>query len=180
MKEKIAAYDIARARWPEDVELARELLRNYGQYLAASPVGAAGLCLADYEAELQSLPGKYAGNAADMLLARVKNQGAACVAVTERVLKDGTLSTEMKRLWVEPNFRGLGLGRGLVHEAIEWAKARGCGAVVLDTVNEAMPKAAELYRSMGFAETGRFNENPISGVRFYILKLPTTPETNED
>jgi ribosomal protein S18 acetylase RimI-like enzyme len=44
--------------------------------------------------------------------------------------------------------------------------------VVLDTVNEAMPEAAELYRSLGFQEIGRFNENPITGVRFYILKLP--------
>jgi putative acetyltransferase len=180
MRGKTDAYEIALARWPEDTELARELLRSYGQYLAASPVAAAGMCLADYEAELQSVPGKYVGSDADMLLARVKNQGAGCVAITQRVLKDGMLSTEMKRLWVDPNFRGLGLGRGLVHGVIAWAKAHGCGAVVLDTVNDAMPEAAELYRSMGFAETGRFNENPISGVRFYILKLAARPETNED
>ena len=83
------------------------MLRSYGQYLAASPVGAAGMCLADYEAELRSLPGKYAGNDADLLLARVKGEGAGCVAITERVLKDGMLATEMKRLWVEPHFRGL-------------------------------------------------------------------------
>ena len=107
-------------------------MRNYGQFLAASPVGAAGMCIVDYEAELQSLPGKYAGKEADMLLARVNDQGAGCVAVTQRVLKDGMLATEMKRLWVEPTFRGLGLGRGLVHAAIEWAKAawmrrRGAG-----------------------------------------------------
>jgi GNAT superfamily N-acetyltransferase len=68
----------------------------------------------------------------------------------------------------------------LVNGVIAWAKAHGCGAVVLDTVNDAMPEAAELYRSMGFAETSRFNENPISGVRFYILKLAARPETNED
>src|SRR5258708_36044770 len=114
MRGKTDAYEIALARWPEDTELARELLRSYGHYLAASPVGAAGMCLADYEAELQSLPGKYAGSDADMLLARVKNQGAACVAVTLRVLKDGMLATEMNRLWGEPDFRGFGLGLGLV------------------------------------------------------------------
>jgi ribosomal protein S18 acetylase RimI-like enzyme len=42
---------------------------------------------------------------------------------------------------------------------------------VLDTVNEAMPEASALYQSLGFEETGRFNDNPISGVRFYKLKL---------
>jgi hypothetical protein len=43
--------------------------------------------------------------------------------------------------------------------------------VVLDTVNEAMPEAAELYCSLGFEEITRFNENPIPGVRFYKLLL---------
>jgi hypothetical protein len=43
--------------------------------------------------------------------------------------------------------------------------------VVLDTVNEAMPEAAELYRSMGFEEFVRFNDNPVPGVRFYKLML---------
>ena len=34
-----------------------------------------------------------------------------------------------------------------------------------------MPEAATLYRSLGFTETARFNDNPIAGVRFYILEL---------
>ncbi len=43
--------------------------------------------------------------------------------------------------------------------------------MVLDTVNEAMPEAAALYQSLGFEETGRFNDNPVPGLTFYILKL---------
>jgi putative acetyltransferase len=164
-------YEIAIARWPEDIEEARALLTNYGQYLAASPVGAAGMCLAGYEAELRALPGKYVAKEADLLLARVAGEGAGCAAIAQRMLKHGTRAAEMKRLWIEPRFRGRGLGRALVGSAIEWARSREYSAVVLDTVNVAMPEAAELYRSMGFTETGRFNDNPISGVRFYILKL---------
>jgi GNAT superfamily N-acetyltransferase len=87
------------------------------------------------------------------------------------VLADGTDAAEMKRLWVDPRFRGHGLGRGLVNGAIDWARAHECSAVVLDTVNEAMPEAAELYRSLGFEEITRFNENPVPGVRFYKLML---------
>jgi putative acetyltransferase len=164
-------YEIAPARWPQDSEEALRLLTNYGRHLAASPVGAAGMCLSVYEAELRRLPGKYAEAQADLLLARVRNEGAGCAAVTTRILNDGSQATELKRLWVEPAFRGFGLGRGLVLAAIDWARAKGCGAVVLDTVNEAMPEASALYRSLGFKETERFNDNPISGVRFYILKL---------
>ena len=166
-----AEYEIAPARWPEDTQLARALLTHYGQFLTDSPVGSAGICLIGYEAELCALPGKYAEPEADLLLARVKGQGAGCVAITQRRLQDDTLAAEMKRLWVETNFRGYGLGRGLMGAAIAWARSHGCKAVVLDTVNEAMPEAGELYRSLGFEETGRFNDNPLSGVRFYRLTL---------
>jgi putative acetyltransferase len=171
MTVKTAEYEIAPARWPEDTEQARALLTNYGEYLASSPSGAAGVCIPGYEAELRGLPGKYVGREADLLLARVKGEGAGCVAITRRVLADGMDAAEMKRLWVEPRFRGHGMGRGLVGSAINWARAHECGAVVLDTVNEAMPEAAELYRSFGFEEITRFNENPVPGVRFYQLML---------
>ncbi len=173
-------YQIAVARWPDETEVARALLTHYGQYLAACPAGSAGVCIVGYDAELRSLPGKYAEKKADLLLARVGGEAAGCVAITERVLADGTRAGEMKRLWVEPRFRGLRLGRGLVVAAIEWARSQGCGAVVLDTVNEAMPEAAALYRSLGFEETGRFNDNPVPGLTFYILKLPNeTAEKND-
>ena len=168
-------YEISPARWPEDTEQARTLLADYGHYLAANPSSKAGVCLVGYEAELRSLPGKYATAAADLLLARVGGEAAGCVAITQRVMTDGTEAAEMKRLWVAPRFRGLGIGRGLVTAAIAWAGPRGCGAVVLDTVHEAMPEAAELYRSLGFTEISRFNENPVPGVRFFQLTIPITP-----
>jgi putative acetyltransferase len=175
MTAKVNRYEIGPARWPEDTELVRRLLADYGQYLAANPTGGAGVCIAGYEAELRGLPGKYATAGADLLLARVDGEGAGCVAITQRVLANGMQAAEMKRLWVEPRYRGLGLGRGLVTAAIEWTRARGCSAVVLDTVNEAMPEAGALYRSLGFTEISRFNENPVPGVRFYQLLLEATP-----
>jgi putative acetyltransferase len=175
MTTKAAEYGIAPARWPEDTEEARALLTNYGKYLASSPSGAAGVCIPGYEAELRGLPGKYVDQEADLLLARVKGEGAGCVAITRRLLTDGINAAEMKRLWVEPRFRGHGLGRRLVGSAIDWARAHECSAVVLDTVNEAMPEAGELYRSLGFEEITRFNENPVPGVRFYKLMLGRRP-----
>jgi putative acetyltransferase len=166
-----AKYEIAAACWPKDIEEARALLTNYGRYLAANPSGSAGVCIVGYENELRDLPGKYLAKEADLLLARVQGEAAGCVAIAERMLADGTRAGEMKRLWVEPRFRGLGLGRGLVDAAVEWARSHGYGAVVLDTVNEAMPEAGKLYRSLGFEETGRFNDNPVPGVQFYKLML---------
>jgi putative acetyltransferase len=171
MTGKTAEYEIAAARWPEDIGQARTLLKNYGEYLTSSPSGAAGVCIPGYEAELGGLPGKYLGKEADLLIARVNGEGAGCVAIARRVLEDKMDAAEMKRLWVEPRFRGHGLGRRLVGSAIDWARAHACSAVVLDTVNEAMPEAAQLYRSFGFEEITRFNENPVPGIRFYKLML---------
>jgi ribosomal protein S18 acetylase RimI-like enzyme len=172
MTAKRTRYDILPARWPEDAEQARMLLADYRHYLESNPSGKGSVCLVGYEAELRSLPGKYATAGADLLLAQVDGEGAGCVAITQRVMTDGTKAAEMKRLWVPPHFRGLGIGRGLVTAAIAWTRAHGCSAVVLDTVNEAMPEAAELYRSLGFNEISRFNENPVPGVRFYQLTIP--------
>jgi putative acetyltransferase len=166
-------FEIAPARWPQDIGQARAMLMRYGQFLSDSPVGSAGVCLIGYTAELDSLPGKYNQDDADLFLARSSGEAAGCVAVSKRVLPDGRLAAEMKRLWTEPAFRGHGLGRALVEAAIAWAQSQGCVALVLDTVQEAMPEASALYRSLGFKETGRFNDNPISGVQFYILKIPS-------
>jgi putative acetyltransferase len=171
MAEAQSSYEITPARWPEDAEQALRLLTNYGRYLAASPVAAAGICFADYEAQLRALPSKFTEADADLLLARIKGEAAGCAAITPRALDDGTTAAELKRLWVEPRFRGYGLGRGLVMGAIDWARAHGYRTLVLDTVNEAMPEASALYQSLGFEETERFNDNPILGVRFYKFKL---------
>ena len=171
MKTESLTCQIAPARWPEETEAARRLLSDYGRYLAGSAVGAAGVCLIGYAAELQSLPGKYAEPHADLLLAHINGAAGGCAAVTRRLLPDGTDAVEMKRLWVEPAYRCLGVGRRLIHAAIDWTRGHAVDVLVLDTVNEAMPEASRLYQSMGFKETLRFNDNPVSGVRFYRLPV---------
>jgi GNAT superfamily N-acetyltransferase len=57
--------------------------------------------------------------------------------------------------WLEDVFvreaaRGNGLGRALVHAAIERARERGCRRIELD-VDEANAPALALYRSLGFS-----------------------------
>jgi GNAT superfamily N-acetyltransferase len=73
--------------------------------------------------------------------------------------------------WVDGGFRGLGLGRRLVDEAIRWAERTGYAAMYLDTVPAAMPEANRLYEAMGFQRVERYNKNPISDVVFFRLGL---------
>jgi len=77
----------------------------------------------------------------------------------------------MKRLWVDGAFRGLGLGRRLVEEAIGWAKRMGFEAMYLDTVPAAMPEANRLYEAMGFRRVERYNKNPVAGLEYFRLNL---------
>jgi len=81
-------------------------------------------------------------------------------------LKDGgEQPAEVKRLWVAPAARGLGLARRLM-SAIEDA-ARGLAVPVLrlDT-NSALPEAIALYRRTGWVEIPRFNDDPYPDAFF--------------
>lgn len=161
----MAEIVVREAVGAEDVRAVRRLLRAYGDYLAANPAGAANICIEGYAEELERLPEVYFV----LLLAEVDGVAAGCVAL-RRVAKDES-GCEMKRLWVDGGFRGLGLGRRLVEEAIGWAKRMGWKTMYLDTVPAAMPEANRLYAAMGFEGTERFNENPLLGVVFFRLRL---------
>jgi DNA-binding MarR family transcriptional regulator len=77
----------------------------------------------------------------------------------------GTEVAEVKRLWVAPAARGLGLARRLM-TAIEDAAHELCiGVLRLDT-NSALPEAIELYRKTGWVEIPRFNDDPYPDVFF--------------
>ena len=156
----------------EEVEVARGLMRAYGDYLGANPAGAANICIQNYDRELAGLPGQYQAPDGVLLLAWVDGVAAGCCAVRvlrkDRVLERGC---EMKRLWVGPEFRGLGLGRRLVKVAIEWAARVGYEAMYLDTVPAAMPEANGMYAVMGFERVGRYNDNMIEDVVFFRRRL---------
>ncbi len=93
---------------------------------------------------------------------------AGCVAV--RGLDSTTC--EMKRLYVVPECRGQRLGRRLVEEAILRARSLGYARMLLDTLPE-MAEAIRLYRTLGFVETDRYWDNPITRTIYLEKKLGT-------
>ena len=78
---------------------------------------------------------------------------------------------EMKRLWVEPDAQGLGLGGKLARTAIDFAHAAGFAEMKLHTLRERMPAAIALYRSLGFVETEPYTNNPEPDVLYMCLNL---------
>ncbi|MEM8876245.1 MAG: bifunctional helix-turn-helix transcriptional regulator/GNAT family N-acetyltransferase [Pseudomonadota bacterium] len=71
----------------------------------------------------------------------------------------GGEAAEIKRLWVAPSARGLGLARRLMIAAETAASEIGVSVLRLDT-NSALPEAEKLYRSTGWVEIPRFNDDP--------------------
>ncbi len=92
-----------------------------------------------------------------MLIARLRGGPIACGALK---FHPGA-PTELKRMWVSPDARGLGLGRRLLVELERHAKESGSRVVRLET-NRALKEAIQLYRSGGYREVAPFNDEPYA------------------
>lgn len=94
------------------------------------------------------------------LLGRVDGEPAGCGAVRLTPESWG----EIKRMFVRPGFRGLGLGRLILTRLESEARDRGATRLVLE-MGASQPEAGGLYRSVGFSETpcwGEYLATPAS------------------
>ncbi len=66
---------------------------------------------------------------------------------------------EVKRLWVSPSARGLGLAKRLMDATESAARSLGIATLRLDT-NSSLPEAVRLYQSTGWTAIDRFNDDP--------------------
>ena len=88
-----------------------------------------------------------------LLVAHLREQPVGCGALKIRPAKP----IELKRMWVSPELRGLGLGRRLLRDLEREAAAAGAGVVRLET-NRSLTEAIALYRRAGYREVAAFNE----------------------
>jgi DNA-binding MarR family transcriptional regulator/GNAT superfamily N-acetyltransferase len=84
---------------------------------------------------------------------------------------DGGELAEVKRLWVATTARGQGLARRLMTAVEDAARDLGVRVLRLDT-NSALPEAIALYRTTGWTEIPRFNDDPYPDV-FFEKVLPS-------
>jgi DNA-binding MarR family transcriptional regulator len=73
----------------------------------------------------------------------------------------GAAPAELKRMWVDPTSRGLGVGRRLLETLEALAREHGVTVLHLET-NRALGEAIELYRTAGFVEVAPFNDEPYA------------------
>ena len=156
------AIIIRQAQSYSDLDAIRRLFVAYATSL---PID---LAYQGFEAELAGLPGAYAPpNGALLLAHNGLDEGLGCVALRPTQV-DG--SCEMKRLYVDPGARGLGLGEKLAQAIIEAARDAGYRHLCLDTL-PSMTRAQALYRRLGFEPIAPYYETPIEGTVFLGLRL---------
>lgn len=77
------------------------------------------------------------------------------------LLRHDAATGEIKRMWIHPEWRGLGLGARLLAELEGLAAGLGRSRVVLDT-NAVLTEAVEMYERSGYRATVRYNDNPYA------------------
>ena len=136
---------------PRSADAERCLQRYYGELAARFPGG--------FELRADDAPPaeEFAPPAGCMLVARLFGEPVACGGL--RTLEAGV--AEIKRMWVSPEVRGLGVGRRLLAELERAAHGLSLRTVRLDT-NGSLAEALSLYRASGYREIPRYNDNPYA------------------
>lgn len=153
---------ITAASTSADFKVAASLFR---EYVASLPFP---LDYQGFDHEVANLPGKYVEPAGCILIGwQVEGNNktpVGCIAMRPLAadsLRPGDIEPvcEMKRMYVKPSGRGTGLGRQLAVQLLDQARRSGYRTMKLDT-ETTFAAATALYRSLGFFECERYNDDP--------------------
>ncbi|MFL6112068.1 MAG: GNAT family N-acetyltransferase [Catenulispora sp.] len=106
-----------------------------------------------FEADVARIVADYAaGHDAEreaFWIAEARGRRVGCVACVRRPATDGVETAQLRMLLVEPSARGLGIGRKLVRECVDFARKVGYRRMTLYTV-DGLTAAHRIYRDFGF------------------------------
>lgn len=157
-----ASFQIRPVRSASDLDA---VLWLFDAYVASLGVD---LAFQDVAAERATMPGKYAAPAGELLLARDgRGEPLGCVGLRP-LPPDGCC--EMKRLYVSPRGRGLGLGMALTDAILRDAARIGYREMRLDTL-PTMAEAVALYTKAGFRPIPPYYDTPLAGTIFLGRRL---------
>jgi len=136
----------------EETAEAKELIIEYAQWLNLD------LCFQNFDDELNNFPEKYKEPDGAFIIAKENNNIIGCVGIRKIEPK----ICEMKRLFVNDNYKGKGIGKKLVEMIIEEAKIKNYERIRLDTIN-TMDAALNIYYKNGFHRIEPYYNNPNKG-----------------
>lgn len=173
------AFDI-RAFRPEDQPAIVDLFVRVNRSLAPPHLEAA---FAEYVAKAIATEIGRVGQYYDVAGARgfwVATDGARLLG-NFGLEPAGDDAIEVRRMYVDFPFRGMGIARAMLNHAEDWARARGFGRIVLSTSSLQLPALA-LYQSAGFsllrqeAATAASHKTIGNGILRFYLEKPLKPK----
>ena len=164
MGELLSNIQLVTPASTEDLAATSGVFREYAISLGFD------LCFQDFEGEIANLPGDYAPPRGALLVAKIDGAIAGCCALRPLDSSDYVNAAEMKRLYVRPAFRRLGLGRQLAEAILDAALMAGYDSVLLDTLDD-MEIARAMYEELGFKEIPPYYHNPLAGAHYLKVDL---------
>ncbi len=125
------------------------------------------LCFQSFDSEIENPLYKYSAPTGALFIAFYNATPVGCIAL--QPLQE-TQTCEMKRLYVVPDYRKLGVGDALVQALIQEAQMLGYTTMKLDTL-ERLQAALKLYLKYGFETVTAYYDNPLPGVVYMKKNL---------
>ncbi len=156
--------EVKQAQNPEDFSTAKILILEYTAWLGID------LSFQNFDAEIATMPTTF-GDPNGALFIVFYNNNPVGVAGIKRF---SSHECEVKRMFVQPSSRGLGIGEILLSNCIESAKKLNYSKIKLDTA-AFMKSAIKLYANHGFIEIPAYRDNPYEEAKFFELDLNKQP-----
>jgi ribosomal protein S18 acetylase RimI-like enzyme len=151
---------LKKADTPQDFKNGKQLFLQYIQSLDFE------LNFQDVDRELKEIATEYNYPTGVLLLVYDGDKAIACAGVR----KIDTNIAELKRMFVNSDYRGRQLGQQLLEQALKETTQLGYRSIRLDTV-PSMLSAIKLYKAAGFHEIEPYRFNPIPGAIYMEKEL---------
>lgn len=125
------------------------------------------LCFQSFNTEIDNPLYKYGAPTGALFIAFYNGVPVGCIAL--QPLQEPH-TCEMKRLYVAPDYRKLGVGDALVKILLQEAQSLGYATMKLDTL-ERLQAAIQLYQKFGFETVTAYYDNPLPSVVYMEKKL---------
>jgi ribosomal protein S18 acetylase RimI-like enzyme len=143
-----------------EFEYGKELFQQYANSLKLD------LSFQDFTKELETIDIQYNKPKGALLLVYKDKTVIGCAGIREFDIE----TAELKRMYIQAEYRGCQIGRKLLEQSINIAKELNYKRIRLDTLPD-MKLAQKLYRAFGFYEIPSYRFNPIEGTVYMEKNL---------
>lgn len=151
---------IREAQFPSDQKAVVAIIREYAAWLDID------MGFQNFDEEMAHIDSKYRLPSGSLWVVQNGENLVGCIGF--RHLDDG--AAEVKRLYVQPAFRGQQLGGKLLRTVIDTTRRLGYQRLVLDTVPQTAASHG-LYQRFGFQQIAPYYNGPTLATHFFGLSL---------